>query len=68
MSAGEIDFVQPDEKLRNRRELFYISTEEINELENLIKKTANEIMSLSFINSRCKDSKCEYCALRDMMN
>jgi len=76
MSAGEIDFVQPDEKLRNRREVFYISVQEINELEKLIKKTADEIMNMEFLNRRCNDnpstklwaSKCEYCALRDMMS
>lgn len=76
MSSGEIDFVQPDEKLQNRRELFHISVEEINELENLIKKTAGEIMNISFLNQRCGNNtstrfgtkKCEYCALRNMIN
>lgn len=67
MSLGEVDFVQHDEKLRNRRELFYITAEEINELENLIKKTADEIMNLSFLNRHCPDPKCEYCLLRNMI-
>lgn len=67
MSLGEIDFVQPDEKGVNRREIFSITPTEISELENLIKKTANEIMNLSFLNQRCKDKKCEYCALRNMI-
>ena len=76
MSVGEIDFIQPDEKGKNRRELFYISPAEISELEELIKKTASEIMNLSFLNIRCGNnqstklgaSKCEYCALRNMMS
>lgn len=67
MTIGEIDFVQPDEKLRNRKELFYISPAEVSELESLIKKTAKEIMNMEFLNLRCKDKKCKYCALRNMM-
>lgn len=68
MSLGEIDFTEPDEKGRNRREEFFITQPEIEELENLIKKTASEIMNLSFLNQRCKDKKCRFCALRNMMN
>mgnify|MGYP001574208686 FL=1 len=67
MSSGEIDFVQPDEKGKNRREEFFITPAEIDELELLIKKTAHEIMNLSFLNQRCADKKCKYCSLRNMM-
>ena len=75
MVSGEIDFVEPDEKGRNRKEKFFIEPKEVMELENLIKKTVNEIKNLSFLNKRCGDnpstklgaSKCEWCALRNMM-
>ncbi|HEY4521750.1 MAG TPA: ATP-dependent DNA helicase [Candidatus Paceibacterota bacterium] len=68
MVSGEVDFVEPDEKGRNRKEKFVITPNEITELESVIKKTANEITSLSFINKRCLDKKCEWCALRNMMS
>lgn len=67
MTIGEIDFIQPNEKGKNRREEFFITPAEISELEKLIKKTADEIMNLSFLNKRCKDIKCQHCALRNMM-
>lgn len=68
MISGEIDFIHPDEKGRFRKEKFIIEKEEIVELENLIKKIAQEIQSLNFWNKRCGDQECRYCQLREVMS
>ncbi len=65
MEKGRIDFVEPDDKGRYRAEEFAVSESETKELEELIKKTAEEIRELEFWNRRCGDKECEFCALRD---
>jgi DNA helicase-2/ATP-dependent DNA helicase PcrA len=67
MVSGDIDFIEPDGKGRYKKERFSINPEEIDELEKLILKTTNEILSLSFWDKSCEDEKCEFCALRKMM-
>ncbi|MFA6407225.1 MAG: ATP-dependent DNA helicase [Candidatus Paceibacterota bacterium] len=67
MISADVDFVEPDEKGRYKRESFVINPEEVEELENLIKTTAEHICTLSFWNTRCDDAECEFCALRGMM-
>lgn len=68
MVSGEIDFVEPDEKERYHRELFEIDDSEVRELSGIIKKTADEILRLSFWNKTCGDEKCGFCGLRKMVN
>src|SRR3989339_554506 len=67
MQSGEIDFIQPDEKGNYRKELFTITKEMTNNLENQIKQVAKEILELSFWDKTCNDKKCEFCALRKMI-
>ena len=67
MVSGEIDFVEPDEKGRYKKEFFEIETEEKKELKEIITDVSKQILSLSFWNSRCEDKKCEFCTLREMM-
>lgn len=67
MQSGEIDFVEPDDKGRHRKERFIISDEEVRELEALILRSAHEILEVSFWGLRCGDQTCKYCELRDMM-
>lgn len=67
MVSGDIDFVEPDEKGRYKKEHFEIVPEDITELRAVITKTAEEILSLSFWNSFCDDAECEFCAIRRMM-
>jgi len=67
MKAGEINFIEPDSRGNYRRELFDINPEEIINLEKQIKAVAKEILSLSFWDKTCSDSKCEYCKLRKMI-
>ncbi|MDR3546748.1 MAG: ATP-dependent DNA helicase [Candidatus Pacebacteria bacterium] len=64
MSEGVTEFVEPDEKGSLRTEPFEITDAEVAELQALIQKSAQEILSLSFWNTTCDDSECEWCPLR----
>jgi len=66
MHSGEIDFVEPDDKGRYRKERFEITPAETKALEEQIKTVAQEILDLSFWDKTCDDAECEYCALRKM--
>lgn len=59
MQAGEIDFVE-----HARKEQFRITNDECRNLEEEIKKVADEILTLAFWNKTCDDKDCEYCALK----
>ena len=67
MAFGAIDFTEPDDKKRFRKETFEISATDVNELKKTIARAADEIINLKFWNSRCGQKDCEYCALRDLM-
>ncbi len=63
MREGEIDFIEPDERGRYKKERFEITDEDVVALENDISRVAQEIFSGSYWNNTCDDVKCEYCAL-----
>lgn len=63
MISGEIDFIEPDDKGRYKKEKFIIEPSEIKELKELIKRTADEIINLKFWNRRCDDHDCQFCVL-----
>lgn len=67
MVSGDIDFVEPDEKGRYKKESFTVTTEETAALRDLIKETAGEITELAFWSARCEDAECPFCGLRRMM-
>ncbi len=67
MISGEIDFIEPDEKGRCKKEVFVMDAAEVKELEGIIKKTAEEILNLNFWDKRCGEKDCEFCQLRDFM-
>jgi DNA helicase-2/ATP-dependent DNA helicase PcrA len=67
MHAGVIDFIEPDEKGKYHKELFEITDAEVSELEKLILKTGQEILSLSFWDKKCDDRDCEFCTLRNII-
>jgi DNA helicase-2/ATP-dependent DNA helicase PcrA len=67
MQTGEIDFIEPNDRGQYKKEKFEILSEEVGELEKIILRVAEEILSLSFWNARCGEPKCESCALRSMM-
>ena len=64
MVEGVLEFVEPDEKGRIRTETFEIEESEVEALEELIKKSAKEIQTLSFWNESCADTECVWCAIR----
>lgn len=67
MRAGEIDFTEPDDRGKFRKESFEISDEEVNKLRETIHDVAQEIRSLSFWDRKCEKKECEWCSLRNMM-
>lgn len=67
MNKGELDFIEPVEKGKYRKESFDITPEDEKEVLELIALTATNIASFDFWNKRCDDKKCEYCALREIM-
>jgi DNA helicase-2/ATP-dependent DNA helicase PcrA len=64
MSSAEIDFIEPDEKGRQHKELFTVAPEETIELTKTILDAAQEIKELAFWDRTCDDPDCRYCALR----
>ncbi len=63
--AAAIEFIEPDEKGKIWREAFEPTNEEAHELRALINRVAKEIWTLAFVERRCDDKKCRYCALRE---
>ena len=68
MVSGEIDFIQPDEKGNYHKEIFTITPAMVTDLTEKIKIVSTEILELSFWDKTCDDKKCEFCALRKMIN
>jgi DNA helicase-2/ATP-dependent DNA helicase PcrA len=67
MQKGVIEFLEPDEKGRYKREEFEISDKEVEGLKKTIEKVAEEITSLSFWNKTCDVKDCEYCGYRKLL-
>lgn len=67
MKEGVIEFIEPDQSGRYRKESFLVENKEVEELKKLVKQTAKEILNLSFWDKFCDDKDCEYCALRKLM-
>ncbi len=64
ITEGIIEFVEPDEAGKIRSERFDLGAAEVYDLEKLIQKSAEEIMTLSFWSTPCADEDCEWCKLR----
>ncbi len=67
MQSGIIDFIEPSENGKYHKEVFEIPDDEVKELEELITKVSEEILSLSFWDKKCEEKDCEFCRLRDMI-
>lgn len=67
MQSGEIDFIQPDDKGNYKKEIFTITKEMVDNLENQIIQISKEILDLSFWDKKCDNKDCEFCALRKMI-
>ena len=64
MKSGELDFTEPDEKMRYKKERFEITDEEVEELKKVVGRVASEIAELEFWDKTCDEKDCEYCLLR----
>lgn len=63
MKSGELDFIEPDDKGRYKKDVFEITDTQVEELISLVREKAQEIYSLSFWDKSCKEKDCEYCKL-----
>jgi DNA helicase-2/ATP-dependent DNA helicase PcrA len=68
METADIDFIEPDEKGRYKKESFSISKNDVKDLSELVKQTADEIINVKFWDKHCDNKDCEFCALRDVMS
>lgn len=66
MQEGVLDFIEPNDSGKYKRESFVITTEESSALEDEIRRVAEEIRTLSFWDTRCGDDTCTACRLRDL--
>lgn len=64
MHEGVIEFVEPDDAGRIRRESFEMAESDIQELEAAIRAVSHDILGLSFWNARCDQEECSWCRLR----
>ena len=65
MVASQVDFVEPDEKGRCKRQRVVVTQEEVDSLKAEVIRIANEIRVLAFWNQKCGDKNCLYCKLRE---
>lgn len=66
-ASADIDFVEPMDSGKYKKEHFTISDEEVEELKKEIRRVADEIISFKFWDKRCDDGHCEFCELREMV-
>lgn len=67
MSNGIIEFVEPNESGAYKREIFEITVKESDELLKRIIEVSNNIINLSFWNTKCDDRDCKYCKLSEYL-
>ena len=63
MKSGELDFIEADEKGKQKKDIYDISDAHVEELTALIKEKAQEIYTFSFWDKKCDEKDCEYCKL-----
>jgi DNA helicase-2/ATP-dependent DNA helicase PcrA len=64
MVEGEMDFVEPNQRGKFRKERFEISKEEVGELKKLIRETMKKIRNLEF---GCTENhkECQWCSFKE---
>ena len=67
MVSADVDFIEPMQSGKYKKEMFEVTPEEIVKLEKEIIRVGSEIIEGAFWDKRCDDQECEYCALRDLM-
>ncbi len=66
-ASADVDFVEPMESGKYKKEHFTVSDEEVEELKGEIRRVAKEIINFEFWDKRCDDKHCEFCELREMV-
>lgn len=64
MVSGDIDFVEPDKNGKFYKEHFEITSQDKDELVDVIVNVAEEISNFSFWSSVCDDPQCRFCNLK----
>jgi DNA helicase-2/ATP-dependent DNA helicase PcrA len=64
MSEGVIEFIEPNESGKYKRESFSVSNQDVKELRELIYQVSKEIYNLDFLDRTCENNKCEYCLMK----
>lgn len=67
MSNGIIEFVEPNDSGAYKREIFEITSQEVDELLKEIVRVSQEIINLTFWNTKCDDRECRYCTLSEYL-
>ncbi len=65
VKSSEINFLEPNDSGKYKKEEFVVSTEEVEELKNTILKIQKEICDMSFLQLGCGKDDCEYCKLQN---
>ena len=68
MKTGEIDFVEPNKQGKYKRERFEVTEREVDDLVEVIKKAAQEIINLEFWDKNCTDPECDFCKMRKLLD
>ncbi len=63
MASGEINFLEPNDSGKYKREEFVIADEEVAELKKTILRVADEIRSFAFADKGCGKDDCDYCRM-----
>ncbi len=68
MKYGEIDFIEPNDAKKYKKERFEVSEKEVEELKEVIKQMAKEVVGLEFVEKGCGEKECEFCRLGKLLN
>ena len=63
MKSGELDFIEPDDKGKYKKDRFDISDDDVENLKKLLEEKALEIYNFDFWEKDCSEKDCEYCKL-----
>lgn len=68
MESGEIDFLEPNDSGKYKKERFPVSTEMTADLKKTTLHVVASIKDLAFWNDRCGERDCRFCRLRSLMS
>ncbi len=68
MRSGVIEFVEPNDSDVYKSEAFDITEQEAKDLLKEVESVAQDIINLSFWNSKCDNRDCKYCKLSSYLN